>query len=128
MRLDASVTMTVQIVSFWVMSPCSAIDGYLHFGGTCCFHLQDGSEDGSQQSRMKLWQLRMRLKCASPKGHIFNTGIVIRLCAAYVLSRIMGVTLTCGCIFYLFEIRERNVFRHLSTVIVKYSHLFSYRN
>jgi hypothetical protein len=122
-----SVTVTVQIVSFWIMSPCSAVDGYLRFGGPWCFHLQDGSEDGSQQSRMKLWQSPMRLNCASPKGHIFNTGIVIRLYAAYVLSRIMGVTLTCGCIL-LFETRERNVSRHLSTVKAKYSHLFSYRN
>jgi len=34
MRLHVSVTVTVQIVNFCVMSPCSAIDGFLHFGGT----------------------------------------------------------------------------------------------
>jgi hypothetical protein len=127
LKLDASVTVTLQIASFWIMSSCSAIDGYLHFGVTCCLHLQGGSEDGSHQSRMKLWQPPMRLDCASPKGHAFNTGIAIRLCGAYVLSRITGVTLTCAYML-LFETRGKIVSRHLSTVKAKYSHLFCYRN
>jgi len=34
MRLDVSLTVTVHIINFWIMSPCIAIDGFLLFGGT----------------------------------------------------------------------------------------------
>jgi len=37
----------------------------------------------------------MRPKRTSPEDHIFNTGIVIRLCAAYVLSLLHGDVFCC---------------------------------
>ena len=55
MRVGASIAVTVQILSLLIMSPCSAVGGYLHFGGTCYLHLQERSEDGSQQSHTKRW-------------------------------------------------------------------------
>jgi len=31
---------TVQVVVFWVITPCSLVDGYRHFQQTCFLHLQ----------------------------------------------------------------------------------------
>jgi len=32
--------MKIQVVVFWVMTPCSDVVGYESFGGPCSFHLQ----------------------------------------------------------------------------------------
>jgi hypothetical protein len=29
----------IQVVVFWIMTPCSVMVGYQHFGGPSCFHL-----------------------------------------------------------------------------------------
>jgi len=32
--------MKIKIAVFWVLTPCSDVVGYQHFGGPCCSHLQ----------------------------------------------------------------------------------------
>jgi hypothetical protein len=31
----------IQVEVFWVVTPCSVVVGYQHFGGPCCLHLQE---------------------------------------------------------------------------------------
>jgi hypothetical protein len=39
-RFEIFTAMKIQIVIFWVVTPCSNMVGYQRFGGPCCFHLQ----------------------------------------------------------------------------------------
>jgi hypothetical protein len=32
----SGVWIEIQVVIFWVMTPCSVVVRYQHFGGTCC--------------------------------------------------------------------------------------------
>jgi len=40
---------TIRITVFWVVTPCSVVERYQRFGGTCCIHFH--SEDGKKASR-----------------------------------------------------------------------------
>jgi len=31
----------IQVVIFWVVTPCNDVVGYQRFGGPCCLHLQN---------------------------------------------------------------------------------------
>jgi hypothetical protein len=37
---------SVDVTGFWLMIPCSQVDGCKGFGGTHCLHLHGVSEDG----------------------------------------------------------------------------------
>jgi len=39
-RLQVFKVVKIQVKVFWAAMPCSAVVGYQHFRGLCCFHLQ----------------------------------------------------------------------------------------
>jgi len=38
---EAFTAVKIHVDVFWVVTPCSAVLGYQHFGGPSCLHLQD---------------------------------------------------------------------------------------
>jgi len=42
--------MKIQVVVFWVVTPCSVV--YQHFGRPCCLHLQGEVSDSSKWTRL----------------------------------------------------------------------------
>jgi hypothetical protein len=50
------MAMMIQVVVFWVMTPCSDVVGYQRFGGPCCLHLQgEVSEAWIENHRIVMW-------------------------------------------------------------------------
>jgi hypothetical protein len=53
------MAMTMKIAVFWDLTPCSLVDIYQYFGGTCCSHFQ-GEEQAThigicgKQARQRL--------------------------------------------------------------------------
>jgi hypothetical protein len=42
-RFEVLVVVKMSVVVFWVVTSCGLLDGYEHFGGTYCHHLQGGT-------------------------------------------------------------------------------------
>jgi hypothetical protein len=49
---------------FWVVIPSNLVDGYEHFGGACCLHLQRHNKElvglGMQVARKMVTEIRER--------------------------------------------------------------------
>lgn len=59
------------IVAFWVMTPCSFVGGYQHFGGMHCLRIQD-LEDGISIFLRDFGNTYQAIQCHNSKGHSVN--------------------------------------------------------
>jgi hypothetical protein len=55
------MVMSINIMVFWIVTPCSLILKYLCSRGTCCLHLQEGDGRWRQQVISKCWYLSAEL-------------------------------------------------------------------
>ena len=62
MRFYVVMAVSMNIILFWYVTPCSLVEFHLLFGGTCCSHLQGWriSRSGQCQGGM-YWGQRVRV-------------------------------------------------------------------
>jgi hypothetical protein len=51
---EVFTAMNIQVVVFWVVTPCSDVIGYQRFGGPCCLHRQGEVVNGYRKAKGKV--------------------------------------------------------------------------
>jgi hypothetical protein len=54
MRSETFMAMKIQVMLFWLITPCSLVSRYQCFGGTYYLHVQGKSEDGDSMLHLNV--------------------------------------------------------------------------
>jgi hypothetical protein len=68
----------IQVMVFWVMTPCNNVDGYKCFRGLCCFHHQ-GEVNDTRRGGIDIGREYKRRQKDSDTGSkvVYKTGLLL---------------------------------------------------
>jgi hypothetical protein len=59
----------LQVMIFWVVTPCSDVVGCQRFGGPCCLHLQGEGRMNAARPSDNLVSYHITTQCRNPEDH-----------------------------------------------------------
>jgi hypothetical protein len=69
-RFQVPTAASMKTDFFWVVAPCSLVEIYRHFSGTCCLHHQGNDDDGDSRDVWSVGKFLREFLALQPRRHL----------------------------------------------------------